>query len=1383
MSDAAAPPVKRRRRGRLALLIVAGFVLLVAGLAALTRYGVLLPQARLLIEARTDGLKIGRFGRLKIYGLSGDIWRDFQIRRLTISDDKGVWLDATGLRLRWRYEALLARSFRAEALTARHVLVLRRPLMEPSKPSPGMPISFDIDSLKARVEMAEAFSYRRGVYDLSGGLDVRRRNGGQSGDIQALSVLHPGDHLKLKFQFGGQLPLLVRLDAVEARGGALAGAMGLPADQTFSLQADASGSKSQGRFSAHAVSGASRPLDARGAWTPQGGQAEGRMSLTASRLTKPLADKFGPEAAFAVTGHKAPGDLFDLTGKFTAEYLDVEARGRGDVGERRIGPQGLAVTLTSRETSHLLKPPQMGAGRVEGVLTGDWADWTLAGRAQIADVVQGGYRLARVSGPITVGRKGGVLTIHAQPLGAGGYGEELLGAVLGATPRGIVEAQLLKDGRWLIRDLDVTGSAVKVKGTGDRTILGALTFQGRMTVTDLRAVKVDANGTLTGSWRARQADPKAPWLMTLEGHGEKVATGFAEVDRLLGPAPRVEAKASWFDSVFSVERATLTGQSLRAGTSGQLKPPGVLAFKVDWAADGPFRAGPVEISGNPRGEGAFTGTVDAPKLDLISDVARIDIPSLPLTDAKVILSFMPREDGSVGTIAVQATSAYGPANGRADFRFPEGGVQLSNIAVDGGGVRAQGALALQDDAPSSADLTLAIGRGALLDNGAVSGRVKLVDAPGGAQADVALRAENAIPRGARFAARTATLTAQGPMSRLPYRLTAAGASAAGRWTLDGSGVLAQRGTGYAVSLDGSGRLGERDLRTTEAAQFAFDGPVQTARLRLASSGGGRIEVDSRLDQAGADIRARLAQIDLQILDEDLAGRVDADLTLQGKGSALAGTLDARLDAARGRGADPSQGLNGILRGRLADTALTIDADVTNQQGLKANTHLVLPAEASASPLRLAIDRRRPVSGQFLAEGEVKPLWDLLVGGERSLSGQVAVQGRLGGTLADPTVTGQASVDGGRFDDAATGLALREVTLRATFAETTVNVTQASGGDGRGGTLSGQGRISLHRNGASTFRLDLDNFRLLDNEIATATASGPATLDRGADGKVRLGGDLTILRADVAAEPPTPSGVVPMDVVEKNQPLELNAALESAPRPGPAIALDVTLKAPRRIYLRGRGLDLEVSLDARVTGTSAAPVLSGMARVVQGEYDFAGKRFEFDDRGVVYLSTNPAAIRLDLTATRDDPSLTAVVRIRGTAEKPEITLTSTPVLPNDEVLSQVLFGRSASQLSPLEAAQLASALSALAGGGGFDVIGGLRNFAGLDRLALVGGDESGASVAGGKYLSEDIYLELIGGGRTGPSAQVEWRVNRRLSLTSRLTGQGDTRLAVRWRRDY
>ena len=79
------PEILRRSALPKAIVAVAVTILvLLLGVVATTRYGVLIPQVRLLIEARTDGLKLGRLGRLKIEGLSGDIWRDARARRLTV---------------------------------------------------------------------------------------------------------------------------------------------------------------------------------------------------------------------------------------------------------------------------------------------------------------------------------------------------------------------------------------------------------------------------------------------------------------------------------------------------------------------------------------------------------------------------------------------------------------------------------------------------------------------------------------------------------------------------------------------------------------------------------------------------------------------------------------------------------------------------------------------------------------------------------------------------------------------------------------------------------------------------------------------------------------------------------------------------------------------------------------------------------------------------------------------------------------------------------------------------------------------------------------------------------------------------------------------------
>jgi len=1375
-------PLKRSAIPKAIVAVALTILVLIAlGLAA-TRYGVLLPQARLMIEARTDGLKIGRFGKLKIVGLGGDIWRDLTIRQLTLRDEKGVWLEADNLHMTWHYAELLNRTFHADRIDAGLVRVIRRPTLTPKTKDTGLPVNFHIDAGHGRLELLPAFSYRRGVYDLDLNLDVERA-GDLNGKLRTSSVLHRGDHLNVDFELAKTRPLMVLADAEEARGGALAGALGLPADQPFNLKIAAGGKLSEGRLTAIAASGTTQPLRAVGAWNSQGGSAYGRISLTASSLTARYAARFGPEARFAIAGRKAGHDLFAIDARVMAENLNARAWGLGDVQSRRLGPRGLSVNADTAALSRLTGGPTMGPARITGRLTEAKPGWRFAGQVQASKLNLGSYSLAQAAGPLEVINKAGEWSIKTRLVGSGGQGSGFVAAAMGQAPKASFDGSRLADGRLALRDLVLTGSGLMLEASGGRSLLGGLTFKGKAAISNLAAARAGAAGSASATWSAAQAKAGQPWTLTADARGDRFATGYPEIDRLLGAKPEMKVQANVLGRRVAVASASLQGAALKASTAGILAEDGGLTFKLDWSATGPFHAGPVEIAGAAKGSGAVTGTLAAPRADLLADVDEIDVPRLPLKAAHLTLSFLRKPDGSSGMIALTATSAHGPARARSDFRFPEGGVDLTELSVDAGGVKATGSLSLRSRAPSAADLDIAVTPGALLDAGKVAGAVKIVDAPGGARASLKLSAENARMKGSTYAVHAGQLTADGPMARLPYALQADGATASDHWSINGRGVLSQNQPGYAVTFDGAGKLGGRDLHTVETATARFGEPEQNARLRLAASDGGRINLDGSLSEAGADVRAQVAGLGLGLLDEDMAGRVDATLALQGRGPRLDGTFEAKLAGARGRGAPAASGVDGVVQGRLADNTLTLAMSSSNTQGLKASADLTLPTEASATPFRIAIARKQPMRGRFSAQGEIRPLWDLIIGGERSLSGMVQTEGTLGGTLADPTASGHIAVSTGRFDDGATGLSLRDVALKADFTNGGVDVTEARGIDGHGGSVSGQGRMSLMREGVSSFKLDLKDFRLIDNDLGSASASGQATVDRAADGKVRLTGALTIDRADIAPKLPTPSGVVPMDVVEKNRPVEMVNRIQMQARRGDGWALDVTLKAPRRVYLRGRGLDVELSLDAHVTGTTARPNLSGTAHVVRGDYDFAGKRFEFDPQSVVFLSTHAEQVRLDLIATREDPSLTASVRIKGTAAKPDITLTSTPSLPNDEVLSQVLFGRSASQLSPLEAAQLASALSSLAGGGGFDVVGNLRTFAGLDRLALGGGDASGVTVSGGKYLTDTVYLELTGGGREGSAAQVEWRVRRSLAIISRVTGQGEHRMAIRWRRDY
>ncbi|MBQ1541494.1 MAG: translocation/assembly module TamB domain-containing protein [Caulobacteraceae bacterium] len=1376
----------RKRPGLLGviLLVVLGLAVLISVLVVAARYSVLSPAVRHFIEAKADGLKVSRFGRLKIEGLEGDLWRDFSVRRLTVSDDKGVWLEAHRIGVVWRAGELLQRRFHANSISAGDIRVLRRPILGPAGPPGPSPLSLVIDRMAFQLETLPKFSVRHGLFDVDGDLDVERK-GGLEGQIAARSLLHAGDGLSTRFSLGRSRQIALFADASEGKGGALAGALGLPADQAFSLAARVTGATSDGRLSLRATSGDKVPVEAAGSWTPAGGSASGRLSLAASSLTAAYQRMVGSEVRFTVSGAKAPGDMFDLALQANADNLTLQAKGRGDIG-KRAAPDGVAVTLKVADLSRILAAPKMGAGLFDGRLAGRDADWKLAGTLTVDRIAAGDYSLARASGPLTLTLAKNEIGLDARIAGAGGRGQGVLGALLGERPQVSATAARLADGRLLIKALQARGAGLKVDASGGRGLLGGLNFKGVAEVSNLAVAHKGAKGALRTDWSAAQSGANKPWTFTLDGRGVSFASGLGEADRLLGAAPRLKAAASYADGAVTVTKASLDGAAASASTSGVLAKDGALRFALDWQAQGPFAAGPIEISGKVKGGGSIGGTVSAPRADLKADIDAIDFPELAIKPAHLDLTFAKLAGGAFdGQFGLTGSSAYGPARAKTAFRFQEDGLDLSDVDADAGGVKASGAISLRGSSPSTADLVLTAGPGAFVTRGKADAAVKIVDAAGGPRGTIRLNADGLALRNSTFFFKTIRLNADGPLAHMPYTVAAEFRENQTPFKLAGSGVADQTGQGanqsWGVSFAGGGRVLRADFKTLEPLHVTFGGGGLSARASL-SVAGGKADLDARQTGEAVTVKGTVDGVDLGAFAEDYAGKISGVLAANGKGSRLDGALDARLTGARSLDAAADLALDGRVHAVLADTRLTIEAATSNSKGLKSTASVVLPTEASAAPFRLAIDKTKPISGRFDADGELKPIWDLVYGGEQSLAGRIVAQGTVAGTLNQPKVVGHAALTSGKFEDAGTGLRLQDVTLDADLSQNRVAFRQFSAADGHGGTLSGQGQVSLDAKEASTLTLAAKAFRVIDNDMAQASATGSVTVVRGGDGKAKLTGALTIDRADIAARTRTPNGVVRMDVVERNKPGDEAAGDVKPAAKGPAVALDVALRAPRRIFINGMGLNAELSVDAHVSGTTAAPALTGVARIVRGDYDFGGKRFAFDDQGTIRLATSPDNIKLDLSATRDDPSLTAVIKITGTAAKPVIALTSTPTLPSDEILSQVLFGRSASQLSPVEAAQLAAALASLATGGGFDIIGGLRGLAGLDRLALGGDQASGVTVAGGKYLTDNVYLELAGGGRDGPSAQVEWRLKRSLAIVSKVTSLGDTRLSVRWRKD-
>ena len=1390
-------PVVTRKRVFEAVVLAIVLSLVAIGLAG--RFGVLTPVGRALIASPLQALSLGQLGRLKVEGIGGDVWRDFTIRRLTISDAKGVWLDARGVAIRWRALELFQRRAHAESIRIQTVTILRSPELAPAGPAGSAAASVLVDHLEFTLLTDPNFSARPGRFAITGNFDAER-NGGLAGAIDAKSLMRTGDGLTSKFTIGIGKVVAVEAHATESGGGAIAGSAGLSANQAFRLDLHATGAVDKGDIYLRASSGARSIAEADGGWTTTGGSAHGRFALEASRVTAGLTRQLGPELRFNAKGVGRGRGIYDLHVQGNADNAMVMADGILDPAAW-TSRDGLSIKAQVNDLARLLDGPIKGSGAFDGRWTGNPNAWALTGRLTAQNVDWLGYAMAQAAGPASLAFAKHELKLDTNLAGTGGRGQGLIAALAGDRPDGALQATRLADGRVLIRSLKLNGVGLKLQAQGERGLFGGLTFKGALQASNLVAAKVGARGTADAHWTASQGRAGEPWKLGLDAQGAGFAVGLSELDRLLGPKPSLRMQADFDKDGLKVGHVDITGAAAKADGSGLLDKDAVLKMAFKWNAQGPVTIGPVEVAGHASGTGDLLGPIGAPRVDLLADLEGIDLPGLALKPAHMVLSFgrisAPGGAAVDGAIEVTASSAYGPAHAKGLFHFVGDGVDLTSVDAAGGGASVKGALSLRRSSPSAADLTVAAGPGAFISQGRLDGRLNIVDQAGGPTGQLSLTGSNLAFNSTPLNLSKLHVDAKGPLARFKYTLAAEGVADGSPLKLNGSGEAELKARGYQASFEGAGRIRRADFHTVRAAQLSVDGAEQSVNLALAVGGGSAL-IETHSSGPALNGRATLSGVDLSALGENLAGRFNADVSVTGQGQHLDGVLNARLQGARSRDAPSNLAMDGMIHAVLAGPKLSVDATgIGAQPGDHAQINVVLPAVATAAPFRIAIDRTRPVEGRFDADGELQPIWDLFFGGERSFGGHLTTQGTIGGNLNGLKFGGHLALRDGRFEDAATGLKLRNLVAELDMRDDTLTVNRFTAQDAHSGTLSGDGRMSFSNGGSSTLTLTARGFQLLDNDQAKATASGVVTVVAGGDGKAKLSGELTVDRADISTEiAQTPPGVTAMEVVERNKPVTERELLKRPIGRGPLVNLDVRVRAARNIFVRGLGLSAEMSLDASVAGTTAAPVLQGTARVVRGDYDLAGKRFTIDDSGVVYLATTPDRVRLDLSASRDDPSLTAIIRIKGTAAKPQVTLTSTPTLPSDEVLSQVLFGRSAAQLSPVEGAQLAASVTSLATGGGFDVMGGLRNFAKLDRLALGGGEapsavntgggryvETNVTVSGGKYISKRVYLELTGGGRLGPSAQVEVRASPTLSFISQLGGETGAKLEVRWKVDY
>jgi translocation and assembly module TamB len=649
------------------------------------------------------------------------------------------------------------------------------------------------------------------------------------------------------------------------------------------------------------------------------------------------------------------------------------------------------------------------------------------------------------------------------------------------------------------------------------------------------------------------------------------------------------------------------------------------------------------------------------------------------------------------------------------------------------------------------------------------------------------------------ASRRGRFTFQGDAKGRPLTLALAG---------DGGlepGRFEVRLTRLAGSLGSDRIFLEQPLTLSKrGADLAFSGlALDFATGRITGSGGLRGEsLSLALNAANLPVAsgARLAgypnaQGNLNIATT-LGGTLRAPqghLALNARGLSLASSKSSQLPAL-------GLGVDGSWNGRNID----LRGQVTGLQGDTISLTGSAPLLLTPSPLGISVPPAGGLSLQLQGSGQLEHLADLLPLGEDRVSGRFAADVAVSGTIAAPAANGRLRLSDARYESFATGAVLTNMQADLVGDRDRFTLTSFSAGDSAKGSLTAQGSVVLR--GASGPNADISarlaNFRIAARDEAVATTTGTVSIT-GALSAPKVSSALTIDRAEINLPSSLPPNVVVVKVVETNSKTGPPAAAPAAANQPPALpaTLDIKTDMPGNIFVRGHGLDSEWRGKLMITGTSAAPAISGSLEQIHGSVDLLGKTFTITRGRITFEGGAKLDPALDIVAEASTADITAQVQISGVASAPKVTLSSTPPVPQDEILSRVLFNRGVGQLSAGEGMQLAAAAATLAGGGP-GVLDKLRGSLGLDwfrlgssptgpttgtlnpRAAASSGGVGGTALSAGKYIAPGVSVG-VSQGVSPPTSKVtvEIEVMRHLTIGGEAGQSGSTGLGLNYNYDY
>ena len=1330
--------------------------------------------------------------RISADRLTGSLYGELVIENLTLRDPDGVFLTSPRVLLDWDYRQLIfRRHLDVKDLQAPRVTLHRRPRLNEGAGGPLLPdLRISIGSFGIGEAVLERpVTGTRHILSASGkGL---AEDGRASLDLRLRSETG-GDRLVLSLDAVPEEDRFALSGSVSAPAqGVIAGLAGLPEGMAISLTGRGRWSRWQGSLRAHLPATdqllANFRIDA-----AQGlFQLEGRAAPAA--LFGGIVERLMPRGV-GVSASLAAGERdvpFVLRLKSPAVSLD----GRGVIDTEMRELESTRAVIALKRPAALLRELSGEDMQLQVDLAGAPLDPTGSYRFSATAFALGDQRLVapRASGRFGGDLAPGAFTIAGEMRRLDGAGELVRDLSQSTAIQGVLTLDDL-----LVRGRDVDVQTAEAEATADLALdlsTGRYEVSTSVRVPDYRIPEA-ADVAVTGRLRLRPDPAQARKLLItgpVQARVTRLDNSFLQF--VFGGMPSGSANVvRTADGTVRFSGARFEAPSFSGQASGAYR----LGQQISISGDGVHeRFGPLDFQ--------LEGDLARPAADILAQEYSLGLPL-----RRIRGRFRPDSGGYDFTAAAGSPLGRARAVGRIDlgeagplYRFeritlagleasgalqPSGGIPVSGtLAISGRGLDGTADFSAAGEAQairvrvSAADALLNAGSGFFIGSGTAAADVVVGEGRRRASGSFDLA-------GARYG-RIALSAADGRFA-LENGAGEVRAQLAGRRGKPFEVTLEADFTGERIALDAEGQFGRRPfaLANTAILTPAGDGwRLAETRLDLPAGYASISGRSGARPQVAVDlVDAGLSPLAVVFPALDFDGTTTGSIRYSAAGPNPVGEVRLKVqDFVRSTGA-LARPIDGLIAAGLRGDAAAVRA-VLSDGDVRLGRFEARLRRLGGDPAGL-VERllEAPVEGQFRFDGPAESVWPLAGIGTVAVAGPINASVRIGGVVGDPQLGGTIASNDLRFESVPSGTVIEDIDLKAHFAGSLLLLDEFTGRSAGGGGVSGSGSVDLSF--ARGFPIDIaitaDDAELIDIDTLEARVSGDLALSSDLKRGGRVTGDLRIDRASYRP------GAAQLDEIPALDVVEVNTEFARA-RPEASVdagwQLDVKAEGNNRILVRGQGLSSEWAVDFDIDGPVREPRVTGTAELVDGEYDFAGRRFELTRGEIAFSGNYPPDPALDIDAEARVEGLSATISIRGLASQPEIRLSSVPSLPQDEILSRILFGASISDLSAPEAVQLAGAVAALQSGGSsaLDPIGSIRDALGVDRLRLQSGEgpEGGTGIAAGEYIGRRTYVEIATDTEGNSATQVEYALTRAFSLLGRVATFGGNSIGVRVSNDY